>query len=280
MWKSCWQQERKELRVIDMKQIKSKMGIGRGRHPPMPDYSVYQFSKKELAVYVILEGAFIALTAYLFYDSIFAFFLLMPLEVMALKAKKEQLCQKRKQKLEAEFRDVILSVSSNLQTGYSFENAFQEAYKEIVILYGDASLMACELRLLLRRLANNEQLEDALLGLAKRSGVQDIRDFAEIFQIAKRGGGNMQAIIASTAELIGDKQAVRAEIDTIMSEKKLEQTIMRYIPFFIIIYISATSKGYFDGLYHNLMGQAIMTAALVVYGLACKLSDRILEIEV
>ena len=88
----------------------------------MPDYSVYQFSKKELAVYVILEGAFIALTAYLFYDSIFAFFLLMPLEVMALKAKKEQLCQKRKQKLEAEFRDVILSVSSNLQTGYSFED--------------------------------------------------------------------------------------------------------------------------------------------------------------
>ena len=140
--------------------------------------------------------------------------------------------------------------------------------------------MAYELKILLRKLANNEQLEDALLNLAKRSGVQDIRDFADIFQIAKRGGGNMQAIIANTAEMISDKQAVRIEINTIMSEKKLEQTIMRYIPFFIITYISVTSKGYFEGLYHNIMGQAIMTAALIVYGLACKISDRILRIEV
>ncbi|MDE7205743.1 MAG: type II secretion system protein F, partial [Lachnospiraceae bacterium] len=200
-----------------MKNKTSKMGIGRGRHPPILNYAVYHFSKKELTIYAVLESAFIGMTAYLFYDSIFAFLLLMPLAVVFLKKKKEQLCRKRKRKLEAEFRDVILSVSSNLQAGYSFENAFQEAYKEIVILYGGESLMACELRLLLRKLANNEQLEDVLLNLAKRSGVQDIRDFADIFQIEKRGGGNMQAIIANTAEVIGDKQAVRSEIDTIMS---------------------------------------------------------------
>lgn len=263
-----------------MKNKTNKMGIGKGRHPPMLDYAVYSFSKKELIIYVILGSAFIGMIAYLFYDSVFAFLLLLPFAVLSLKEKREQLCRKRKQKLEAEFRDVILSVSSNLQTGYSFENAFQEAYKEIVVLYGNESLMAGELRLLLRKLANNEQLEDVLLNLAKRSGVQDIRDFADIFQIAKRGGGNLQAIIANTAEVIGDKQAVRNEIDTIMSEKKLEQLIMRYIPFFIIAYISVTSKGYFEGLYHNIMGQVIMTAALIVYGLACKLSDRILEIEV
>ncbi len=216
----------------------------------------------------------------MFYDSIIAWILLIPFAVLSLRKRKKQLCQKRRQKLEAEFRDVILSVASNLQTGYSFENAFQEAYKEIVLLYGESSLMACELRLLLRKLANNEQLEEALSDLAKRSGVQDIRDFADIFQIAKRGGGNMQMIISNTAEVIGDKQAVRLEIDTIMSEKKLEQRIMRYIPFFIIAYISITSKGYFEGLYHNFMGQFIMTAALFVYGLACIISDKILDIEV
>lgn len=259
---------------------KNKIKIGRGRHPPMTDYSVYHFTKKEAAFYLTLEAVLIGIMAYLFYDSIWAFFLLMPFAVLSLRQKKEQLCRKRKQQLEIEFRDVILSVSSNLQAGYSIENAFHEAYKELVILYGKASLMAHELNLLLRKLANNEQLEDALLNLAKRSGVQDIRDFADIFQIAKRGGGNMQAVIANTAEIIGDKQAVRLEIDTVMSEKKLEQTIMRYIPFLIIFYISITSKGYFESLYHNLAGWLIMTAALVVYGLACKLSDKILNIEV
>lgn len=253
---------------------------GRGRHPPMTDYSVYCFTRKEAAFYMTLEALLIGVMAYLFYDSVFAFFLLIPFAVLSLKRKKEQLCRKRKQQLEIEFRDVILSVSSNLQAGYSIENAFQEAYKELVILYGKNSLMAQELCLLFRKLANNEQLEDALLNLAKRSGVQDIRDFADIFQIAKRGGGNMRAVIANTAEIIGDKQAVRLEIDTVMSEKKIEQTIMRYIPFFIIFYISITSKGYFESLYHNVAGWLIMTAALAVYGLACKLSDKILNIEV
>jgi len=259
---------------------KNKMKIGRGRHPPMADYSVYYFTGKEAAFYFTLEAIFLGMMAYLFYDSVWAFFLLIPFAVLSLQHKKKQLCQKRKQQLEIEFRDVILSVSSNLQAGYSIENAFHEAYKELVILYGRASIMANELNLLLRKLANNEQLEDALLNLAKRSGVQDIKDFADIFQIAKRGGGNMQAVIANTAEIIGDKQAVRLEIDTVMSEKKLEQTIMRYIPFLIIFYISMTSKGYFESLYHNFAGWLIMTAALVVYGLACKLSDRILNIEV
>ena len=263
-----------------MKNKTNKTGIRRVRHPPIPDYAVYKFTKKVFVVFILCVGAFIGITAYLFYDSIIAWILLIPFAVLSLRKRKKQLCQKRRQKLEAEFRDVILSVASNLQTGYSFENAFQEAYKEIVLLYGESSLMACELRLLLRKLANNEQLEEALSDLAKRSGVQDIRDFADIFQIAKRGGGNMQMIISNTAEVIGDKQAVRLEIDTIMSEKKLEQRIMRYIPFFIIAYISITSKGYFEGLYHNFMGQFIMTAALFVYGLACIISDKILDIEV
>lgn len=262
------------------KLTKKKIRVGRGRHPPMSDYSAYRFTKKELAAYTTFALLMIGMTAYLFYDSVIAFLLMLPFAVLFLKEKKEELCRKQRQKLELEFRDVILSVASNIQTGYSIENAFQEAYKEIVLLYGAKSIMACELSLLSRRLANNDSLEELLLNLAKRSGVQDIRDFADIFQIAKRGGGNMQAIIANTAQIIGDKQAVRLEIDTIMSEKRLEQTIMRYIPFFIIFYISITSKGYFEGLYHNIMGQLIMTAALLVYVLACRLSDKILNIEV
>ncbi len=267
-----------------MKNNRSGRLIGRGRHPPEQDYcmdySVYTLTKKEAMLYIMLACLFIGMIAYLFYDSALAFVMLLPAAVPFLKNKKTELCRKRKQQLEKEFRDVILSISSNLQTGYSVENAFEEAYKEIVLLYGAESLMANELRLMLRRLANNEQLEELLSSLAKRSGVEDIRDFADIFQIAKRGGGDMRAIIANTAQIIGDKQEVRLEIDTVMSEKRLEQAIMRYIPFFIMFYISATSKGYFEGLYHNAAGWLIMTAALIVYGLACRLSDKILNIEV
>lgn len=244
------------------------------------DYTKYTFSKREILMHLLVGAFFNAVVSWLFYDSIIAWFLMLPLLILSFRKKSAQLCQKRKRKLELEFRDVILSVSSNLQAGYSVENAFREAYRDIVLLYGEKSVMAGELRLIFRKLSNNEQLEAVLLNLAKRSGVQDIRDFADIFGIAKRSGGDLRTIIANTAVIIGDKQEVRREIATVVSEKKFEQQIMRVIPFFIIFYISLTTKGYFDSLYHNLFGWIVMTTALVIYMAACKLADRILDIEV
>jgi len=263
-----------------MKGMRNKKGIARGRLPPETDYASYLFSTQEIAMHLLTGGVFAAMVSWLFYDSVAAWIFLMPFVILSFRDKGISECRKRKRKLEMEFRDVILSVSSNLQAGYSVENAFQESYKDIVLLYGKESVMAKELRLLFRKLSNNEQLEGVLTNLADRSGVQDIRDFADIFQIAKRGGGDMRGIIANTAEIIGDKQEIRREIETVMSEKKLEQQIMRYIPFFIMFYIALTTKGYFESLYHNILGWILMTGCLIVYATACRISDKILDIEV
>lgn len=263
-----------------MKRIGNSKNIARGRLPPETDYTGYVFSRHEIVLHLLSGGVFMAMVSWLFYDSVIAWLLLMPFVIWSFKDKKAVECVKRKRKLEIEFREVILSVSSNLQAGYSVENAFQESYRDIVLLYGKESVMAKELRLIFRKLSNNVQLEDALTNLADRSGVQDIRDFADIFQIAKRGGGDMRGIIANTAEIIGDKQEIRREIETVVSEKRLEQQIMRYIPFFIVFYISLTTKGYFESLYHNIFGWILMTGSLAVYAAACRISDKILNIEV
>lgn len=262
-----------------MNRIKNAKAV-RVRHPPEINYKTYTFNRQELTVHILLGALSAAVTAWLFYDSIVAWFLLMPFVLLSLKDKSRMLCQKRIRRLEVEFREVILGVSANLQAGYSVENAFREAYRDIVLLYGQDCVMAAELRLMFRRLENNEQLEHVLMNLADRSGVQDIRDFADIFQIAKRGGGDMREIIANTADIIGDKQEVRREIETVVSEKKLEQQIMRGIPFFIILYISVTTKGYFESLYHNITGWMIMTVSLGVHAAACRISDRILNIRI
>ncbi len=263
-----------------MKIIQKSKRRARGRLPPETDYTSYTFSGQEIVRYLLCGGIFMAMISWLFYDSAAAWIFLMPFVVLSLKDKERIECQKRRRRLEIQFRETILSVSSNLQAGYSVENAFQEACHDIALLYGKESVMAVEMRLILRKVNNNEQLERALTNLADRSGVQDIRDFADIFQIAKRGGGDMRGIITNTAEIISDKQEIRREIETVVSEKKLEQQIMRYMPFFIIFYISLTTKGYFESLYHNIFGWILMTGALVIYAAACRISDKILDIEV
>ena len=65
-----------------------------------------------------------------------------------------------------------------------------------------------------------------------------------------------------------------------ISAKKMEQKIMNMVPFLIIFYVGTTSRGFFDVLYHNLIGVIIMTSCLLFYGAAYLLSKRIVKIEV
>lgn len=272
--------ERNKKSVVAVMNSKQRL-LHRQKSPPgQKDYQEYSFTNKEMAYYILLGCGFLALVSKTFYDSIAAFFMLLPGLYFYLQETKKRLCQKRKQRLEKEFREVILSVSANLQAGYSVENAFSEAYQDIAMLYGKEADMSKELYYTMQKLHTNQQLEHILSDLAIRSQVEDIKDFAEIFQIAKRSGGDIRAVIANTAGIISDKMEVRRELETILAEKQLEQSIMRGMPFFIICYISITSRGFFDNLYHNFMGIFIMSICLFVYFVACKMIQCILNIEI
>lgn len=245
------------------------------------NYKSYSFTISEGIRYG-LEGAFVlAMISWLFYDSVLVFgCFILPFLYLYMKRKKKELCKKRKKLLNQQFRELILAVSSHLQAGFSVENAFREAYQDICILFGKKSLMAQEITWILRRVENNEALEKALMQLALRSGVEDIYEFTEVFAIAKRGGGEIRNIIARTADIIGDRMEVKQEIQTIISEKQMEQKIMELMPFGMVGYLSITSPGFLDSLYHNMFGYLLMTSCLCVYILACFLAKRILDIDI
>ena len=179
-----------------------------------------------------------------------------------------------------QFKDLILSLSANQRAGYSIENAFREAYRDMEMLYGLKSPICQEVRHIILGLENNVVLEKLLYSLGVRSSQQDIMQFADVFLIAKRSGGNMTDILEKTAAVIEQKIETDKEIQLMISAKKMEQKIMNMVPFLIIFYIGTTSKGFFDVLYHNLIGIVIMTICLGFYGAAYLLSKRIVEIEV
>ena len=268
------------MKVTKINKVTKNIFITKNKQNKEINYEEYYFSTKELILNTIIGCMGIAVISRLFFNSVMAFVILLPAVYFFLIRRRDTLCRNRKQRLELEFRDVILSVSTNLQAGYSVENAFKESYRDIYMLYGENSIMAQELYLLMRRLRNNEQLEDILMSLGNRSGVKDIRDFAEVFRIAKRNGGSLSGMISNTAHIIEGKAEVRREINTIMSEKKMEQKIMQIMPFGMMLYVSLTSPGFFEGLYHNLKGVLLMSVCLIVYAAAYVLGDKILKIEV
>ncbi len=245
-----------------------------------PDYAEYRFPLKE-GTLVCLEGAaLVAMIGYFFYQSWLACVFLIPVFVFFVREKKKEQAKKRRQELSIQFKDLVLALSANMKAGYSMENALRESYRDMELLYSADSPVCLEVRHMMRGLENNVVLERLLYDLGIRSHVPDIMQFADVFLIAKRSGGNLTEILEKTAAVIEQKSEMDKEIQLMISSKKMEQKIMNMVPFLIIFYIGTTSKGFFDVLYHNAAGVAVMTVCLLFYSAAYLCSKRIVEIEV
>lgn len=199
--------------------------------------------------------------------------------VFYCKWKKGQLCEKRSYELEQEFKDLICIVDLGLQAGHSIENAFLKAGREIRLLHGEDSMIRREAYRMEQQLQNHVVLEEILWDFAKRSGLEDIWNFAEVFAVGKRSGANIREMIAESCEMIVQKAEIEREIRLLIHGKVMEQKIMCLVPFAVIGYISISSPGYFDVLYHNPAGICIMTVCLGVYLFSLWLSMRIIKIE-
>ncbi len=144
-------------------------------------------------------------------------------------------------------------------------------------LYGADSLICMELKTIRRGLHINIPLEEMLADFGERSRCEDILQFAEVFGIAKRSGGNLAEIIRSSAELIGRKAEVRQEMDTLLAGKRMELGIMRVMPFAITVYIALSTPSFFDPLYEGAVGRLVMTGCLAAYVAAYLLGDVLME---
>ena len=244
------------------------------------DYKVYKLSKTEYLKGAMIYGCICGVIAYFFYRSAALFLIMLPGFAVFLKLYKNSLREKRNKKLMEEFSETLGSVSVNMRAGYSIENAFLEAYKDIKLFYGEESLMAEEIIRIKRGLEINITLEELMDNLAKRSGAEEIEMFSDVCKSAKRNGGNIAEVLTDTADRIRESICVDAEIDNLMAEKKLEFRIMSVMPFVILIYISITSAGYFDVLYEGIFGRVFMTAALIIFVAALMLGRKIMRINV
>ncbi len=217
---------------------------------------------------------------YFFYQS----FLALPAGALCAfffcRYERKRLCRARRQELERQFKDWLEMAASHLQAGYSVENAFIRAGRELNLLYDENADIRKEARSMEHLLTNNVPLERILSDLGERSGAEDICNFADVFAAGKRSGGDLREMIGNCCEMILMKQEVEREIRTLLHGKILEQRIMCLMPFGIVCYISVSSPGYFADLYHNPAGICIMSVCLLGYLFAVGLSLRIVRIEV
>lgn len=244
------------------------------------DYRVYHFCGKDWVEYGLRQLIKSVVICYLFYDSCKAAVLILPFAFIDYHNMRERKREEQKHRLTLQFKAMIEALVTSLNAGYSLEHAFQDAKKDLALLYNRQDFIFKELDAVLSGLKMNIPLERLLKDFGERSDIDDINNFANVIMAAKRSGGNLIRIIQKTVNSIADKIAVEEEIKTLIAAKVLEEHIMMVMPYGIIFYLRVSNGEFLEVLYHNALGVMLMTLFLIMIYAADIWASKIMEIRV
>lgn len=224
----------------------------------------------------MLEG----ILAYLFYDSLLATIVLIPVGIYYLRDRIEDCCKKKEMQFRGQFQTSLQILSSLLKAGYSVENAIRETGNELKPLYSRNSRIRTEYKRMERKLDMNLPVEQILKEFAHRVQQEDVDNFVTVFAAAKRMGGDSIAILRETVRMIAGKIETEREIQTLLAAKKLEFQIMCVLPLGMVFYMRLAFPEFLSVLYGNPIGGFLMSACLCVYVFAYLKGKQLIRIEV
>ena len=197
--------------------------------------------------------------------------------IVGILAYKSILHKKRNALLLLEFRDMLESISTSLGSGKNTTQAFSDARSDMKNQYGEQTDIVKELDIILSGLESNVTAEVLLKDFAKRSHNENIQNFADVFSVANRTGGNIRQIVYETKNVINDKINVEQEIQTLISGKKNELNIMMVLPLIVVTQVKSMQAS--DTTGDMLFNFIVRLVALGMFVLAYIIGKRLMKIE-
>lgn len=283
-------QGKKVKKAKEPKYYKSATGM------QMLNYKVYYMSVPERLLYLLLAFAAGTFVGYLFYGGIGVDEFGEPTKltyicntvVMSLAGllvakvflpiRTEQLRAARQNKLKSQFRDMLEAVTTSLGAGKNVQESFSAAYDDLKNQYEQGAYILNELAAINTGLVNGINVERLLADFGARSGCEDIEDFANVFEICFRKGGNIKETVRITYEILSDKMAVAEEIETIVSGSKSQQSLMLFMPIILVALIKMSSDE-FAANFVTPSGLLATTAGVGIFAASYFVGRKILDIK-
>lgn len=242
------------------------------------DYHVFHMTSKDRLIAFSLGFAGAAVVFYVFFKSIFvciAAGILLGIGIQPYYCR--HLCLKRKKTLLMQFRDMLESLASSYSAGRNTQGAFEDAYRDMLQIYGEDADIVQELGIIVKGIQNNVNIEKLLLDFADRSEQTDIKSFADVFEVSVRQGGNIKDIISATRDIINDKIEVEMEIGTMLAGNKNELNIMMIMPLAIAVSMEGMGS---EMSGNSMINVVIKLVALCIFGLAYKVGQKMTDIKI
>lgn len=192
--------------------------------------------------------------------------------------RKKQLKDKRRKELTGQFRSFLDALGVALSSGMNISEALISTSTDLETQYSKDAYIVAEVREMVNGIRNNVPIEDSLASFGERSEIEDVKNFATVFSICYRAGGNLKNIVRRTNYILSEKLEIGEEIETSLASNKAQFNAMMVIPVAMMLLLRGMSSS-FAASFSTVAGVTAITIAIGLFVAAYKLGQKIMDIK-
>ncbi|TXI86154.1 MAG: type II secretion system F family protein [Cupriavidus sp.] len=186
----------------------------------------------------------------------------------------QRLRARRLARIEAQLPEAADLISRALRAGHSFSSALDMASSEL------PDPLGAEFRTTFDEINYGASMHDALMGLAERAPLSDLRYLVIAVLIQRESGGNLAEILGNVSHIIRERMKLMGQVRVLSAEGRLSGVILSLLPFFVAGAMYLLNPEFLDPLRNDPAGPWIVGYALALMMLGLLWMRRIVRIHI
>ena len=181
---------------------------------------------------------------------------------------------KRFQKFEELFPEAIDTLARAVRAGHAFTTALELIANEL------SEPVASEFRKLFEEQKFGLPVRDALMNLAERVPLVDVKFFVTAVMLQRETGGNLAEILDNLSYVIRERFKIMRQVRVYTAQGRLTMMLLMGLPPVIVITMLMTSPAFIRPLFADPIGHFLVVAGIVLQTLGYFVIRKIIRIQV
>jgi tight adherence protein B len=181
---------------------------------------------------------------------------------------------RRESRFLAQLPDTLQLLAGSLASGYSLPQAMDSVVRETrapISVEFNRALIETRLGLL---------PEDALDGIATRTGSRDFSWIVIAIRIQRDIGGNLAELLSTVAETLRERERLRRQVSALSAEGRLSGVILGALPVVFALYLILVRPEYISPLFTTAQGLVLLVIGAVTLLIGAFWMSKVIKVEV
>jgi len=165
--------------------------------------------------------------------------------------------KKRIRKFEEQLPEVLDLIARSLKAGHAFSSGLRLVTEEM------EEPVSSEFEKTLNEINFGISTQDALVNLANRIPLDDLRFFVISVNLQRETGGNLAEILENLGRLIRERFKLNGHVRVLSAQARLSSYILTAIPFIVGLGLNFIAPKFFEPFFENPSGKYILGLGVV-----------------